>query len=91
MGIPHHFVSAKIAEARARGALVQPLTDEARVLSEMDMLLSALAFAEGQHALRLRAQLAVKERLLADILERTGQSLLADVLWDVSPSYDAYC
>lgn len=91
MGIPHHLVRAKIAEAHARGAFHQPLTDETRVLAEMEMLLGSLAYAEGADALRLRAQLAVKERLLAIILERTGQSMLADVLWDVSPSYDAFC
>ena len=91
MGIPQHLVRAKIAEARARGAFHQPLTDETRVLAEMETLLVSLQFAEGHEALRLRAQLAVKERLLAIILERTGQSMLADVLWDVSPSYDAFC
>ena len=84
MSIPSHLVSAKIAELRARGELREPLTDEARVLAEMDRLLGALAHAEGRDALRLRAQLGVQERLLADIFERTGQGLLADVLWDLS-------
>lgn len=91
MSIPHHLVSAKIAEARARGAFHGPLTDEARVLSEMERTLQSLAHAEGQEALRLRARLALHERMLADIFERTGQSLLADVLWDANPAYDAYC
>lgn len=91
MSVPSHLVSAKIAEARARGALSQPLTDEARVLAEMERLLAELQHAHGPDALRLRAQLGLQERMLADILERTGQSVLADVLWDVSPSYDAYC
>lgn len=91
MSIPSHLVSAKIAEARARGALEQPLTDEARVLSEIDRLLVELAHAQGAEALRLRARLNLQERMLAYILERTGQSVLADVLWDVTPSYDAYC
>lgn len=88
MSIPSHLVSAKIAELRARDELREPLTDEARVLAEMDRLLGALAHAEGCVALRLRAQLAVHERLLADILERTGQGLLAEVLWDTAPSHD---
>ncbi len=91
MSIPHHLVRAKIAEARARGAFAGPLTDEARVLSEMERLLSALHHAEGREALRLRAQLAVHERLLAGVLERIGQGTLADALWDASPEYDAYC
>ena len=91
MSIPSHLVNAKIAEARARGLLEQPLTDEARTLAEMDRLLAELAHAHGPDALRLRAQLGLQERLLANILERTGQGPLADVLWEDSPSYDLYC
>lgn len=91
MSIPSHLVRAKIAEARARGALEAPLTDEARVLAEMERLLGELSHAHGDDALRLRAQLGLQERMLAVILERTGQSVLADVLWDVAPSFDAYC
>ena len=91
MSIPSHLVSAKIAELRARGELRQPLTDEARVLAELDRLLRELVHADGQRALALRAQLVVQERLLAAVLDRTGQSLLADVLWDTTPSYDRFC
>jgi hypothetical protein len=91
MSIPSHLVSAKIAEARARGALERPRTDEARVLAEMERLLAALPHARGADALHLRAQLELRERVLASVLERTGQSLLADVLWDATPSFDAYC
>ena len=91
MSICSHLVKAKIAELRARDAIREPRTDEERVLAEMDRLLGALPHADGRDALRLRAQLAVQERLLASIFERTGQGLLADVLWDVSPSYDQYC
>ncbi|MCB9594384.1 MAG: hypothetical protein H6719_16755 [Sandaracinaceae bacterium] len=91
MSIPSHLVSAKIAEHRARGALDRPLTDEARCLAEIDRLLAELAGAEGVSALRLRAQLELQERLLAQVYERTGQALLADVLWDDAPSYDQYC
>lgn len=91
MSVPSHLVSAKIAEARARGDLEQPLTDEARVLAEMERLLSELPQAHGRDALKLRAQLGLQERLLADILERTGQSVLADVLWDEAPSFETYC
>ena len=91
MSIPSHLVSAKIAELRARGALREPLTDEARVLAEMDRLLEALLLADESEVPRLRAQLGVQERLLAGIFERTGQALLADVLWDNTPSYDQFC
>ena len=88
IAVSSHLVRAKIAEARARGALEQPESDEARVLAEMESLLAELAHARGQDSLRVRAQLAVKERVLAAILERTGQSMLADVLWDDVPTYD---
>lgn len=91
MSIPSHLVAAKIAEHRARGALARPLTDEARCLAEIDRLLGELSVAEGVDALRVRAQLELQERLLAQVYERTGQGLLADVLWDVAPSYDQYC
>jgi len=57
MSIPSHLVSAKIAELRARGALGEPLTDEARVLAEMDRLLTALLRADEEEAPQLRAQL----------------------------------
>ena len=91
MSIPSNLVSAKIAELRARGALAHPESDEARCLAEMDRLLAELAVAEGRPALRLRAQLELQERLLAGVYERTGQALLADVLWDDTPSYDLFC
>ncbi|HJL18653.1 MAG TPA: hypothetical protein RMH99_23530 [Sandaracinaceae bacterium LLY-WYZ-13_1] len=91
MSIPSHLVSAKIAEARARGVLERPSTDEARVLAELDRLLAELPRARDGEALRLRARLERQERRLADVLDRTGQSLLADVLWDTTPTFDAYC
>ncbi|HBQ11213.1 MAG: hypothetical protein RLO52_10275 [Sandaracinaceae bacterium] len=89
MSIPSHLVSAKIAEARARGALERPSTDEARILADMERVLAELPAAVGRDALRLRAQLALHERNLAYILERTGQSILSDVLWDRNPSFTA--
>ncbi|MGE0789493.1 MAG: hypothetical protein AB7S26_27710 [Sandaracinaceae bacterium] len=89
MSIPHHLVSAKIAEARARGAFRGPLSDEARLLSEMEQLLAALAGAAPDDALEMRARLALCERRLAEVLERTGQSVLADALYDRNPEYDA--
>ena len=57
----------------------------------VDRLLAELAMADGVMALRLRAQLELQERLLAAVYERTGQGVLADVLWDVAPTYDRYC
>ena len=62
MSIPSHLVSAKIAEARARGALERPSTDEARILADMERVLAELPAAVGRDALRLRAQLALHER-----------------------------
>lgn len=88
---PSHLVAAKIAEARARGALDDPSSDEARVLAEMERLLEELAVAPHDEALQLKAQLGFQERMLAHILERTGQTVLADVLWDDIPSYDLFC
>ncbi|MFK7991278.1 MAG: hypothetical protein AB8I08_35005 [Sandaracinaceae bacterium] len=90
MSAPIHLVRAKIDEARARGELDTPRSDEARVLSEMEGLLAQLANAEGKDALQLRAQLSVKERVLASILERTGQSVLAGALWDPMASVPVY-
>lgn len=90
MSAPIHLVRAKIDEARARGELDSPRSDEARVLAEMETLLLRLAAAHGRDALALRAQLSVKERLLAAILERTGQSVLAGVLWDPMASVAVY-
>ncbi len=83
-----HLVDAKIAEARARGDLDAPLTDEARMLGEMAALLEVLRTARGLAREVAQAQLARCERALADILERTGQGVLADALWDESPCYD---
>lgn len=91
MSMCSHFVSVKIAEARSRGALDHPATDEARTLAQIEGLLRELATAERSEVPRLRAQLGLYERMLADIFERTGQSMLADVLWDATPSYDSYC
>ena len=90
MSAPMNLVRAKIDEARARGELDVPRSDEARVLAEMEDLLAQLPAARGKEALTLRAQLAVKERLLASILERTGQSVLAGVLWDPMASVAVY-
>jgi hypothetical protein len=88
---PSHLVAAKIAEARARGALDDPSSDEARVLAEMERLLEELSLASDEEALELKAQLGFQERMLAHILERTGQAVLADVLWEDNPSYDLFC
>ncbi|MEC7525958.1 MAG: hypothetical protein VYE22_39115 [Myxococcota bacterium] len=91
MSIPSHLVSAKIAEARAKGALETPTTDEARILAEMERILAQLPHSVGAESIRLRAQLALHERNLAHILERTGQSILSDVLWDRNPSFGIAC
>jgi len=91
MSIPSHLVSAKIAELRARGALDHPLTDEARCLAQIHRLLAALATADAPRRLSLRAQLSLEERKLAEVYDRCGQGLLADLLWSEAPSYDTYC
>ncbi len=88
MTMPSHLVSAKIAEARARGALEQPTTDEARLLCRMDRLLGELHDTRGARALAVREQLRQCERVLADVLERTGQTVLADALWDENPVFE---
>ena len=88
--VPTHLVRAKIAEARARGLLDDPRSDETRVLAELERILIGLAHAaDRKESLRLRAQLAVQERCLAGVLERMGQSVLAQSLWEASPSYDS--
>lgn len=91
MSIPSHLVSAKIAELRARGALDHPLTDEARCLAEINRLLGELASADEDGRLTLRSRLNLEERRLAEVYDRCGQGLLADLLWDEAPSYDTYC
>ncbi|MBX3269333.1 MAG: hypothetical protein KF729_03680 [Sandaracinaceae bacterium] len=91
MNVPSHLVSAKIAEHRARGALERPRTDEARCLAEIDQVLAALVRAPAHDAPRLRARLARTERKLAEVYDRMGQGVVADVLWDDAPSYDHDC
>ncbi|MBZ0120417.1 MAG: hypothetical protein K8H88_25725 [Sandaracinaceae bacterium] len=83
------LVHAKIEQARARGDFDRaPLSDEARLLAEMEGLLARLWTAEGRDKEEVRERLRACERRLGDVLERTGQAILADVLWDDTPSYD---
>lgn len=88
MFVSSHIVHTKIAEARARGALDLPVSDETRALKEIERLLGELGGARGLHAVQLRAQLAVQERSLAFVLARTGQSVVADTLFEHVPVYD---
>ena len=89
MGIPMDLVTAKIEQARARGDFDRaPLSDEARLLQEMEELLGRLQHAGGADAVDVRERLRRCEKQLSAILDRTGQGILADVLWDESPSFD---
>lgn len=89
MSIPAHIVRVKIAEAQARGELERPRTDEARLLRELARLLEAERLARGAQLDAVRERLWRCERALAGVLERTGQSMLAEELWDEAPTFDA--
>ncbi|MCZ7680969.1 MAG: hypothetical protein M5U28_20165 [Sandaracinaceae bacterium] len=89
MSIPAHIVRVKIAEARARGELDQPRTDEARLLRELARLLEASRLARGPEIAAVRERLRRCEDALAGVLERTGRSMLAEALWDEAPTFDA--
>ena len=89
MAIPMDLVTAKIEEARARGDFDRaPLSDEARLLQDMEELLARLQHARGKDAAEVRERLRACERQLSAILDRTGQGILADALYDESPSFD---